>query len=256
MKKALLLSATAIIAAAVQPAHAYDEQEGGYVYQYTSSSEDRFLDNVYNFLFCFDLDYIGRKYKDTTMDQYYWAESPCFDTYNNFFLDGVDFAYYSGHGNNWLITMGPGADYSPDYVYLHGSKFNGRHKGWGDNSLEFVTFQSCAVLPSPIERSDWYSNWVAEPYDLFDGLHQAIGYRVNSYSGNGISADYGDRIANNDEAVWQAWFNAVNTERDGYYPGYASAVMHPDNDGESYGCQFGDPDPSHTALKIWYQLGE
>ena len=222
------------------PAIEIDNKEGGYVYQYTDPSEDRFLDNVWNFIHHF------------SYEQYYWCECLGFTRYNNRFVDAVDFAYYSGHGNNWYITMGPGAYYLPRHVALDSAGSPNRSRGWGDRSMEFVTFQSCAVIPGPPDLDDWYSKWTTEPYDLFDGLHQAIGYRTISYSGNGISNNYGNRIHHN-EACWQAWFNAVNDERNGFYPGYASAVMYPECDGDSYGCFAADPPHDHTWLRIWYQ---
>lgn len=258
MRRTLVFLAVALLSAGCfQPVSGYDEQEGGYVYRYTDPSEDRFLDNVWNFIKYFDMNYDPdptKKYEQR--DQYYWCESPGFDKYNNAFLDAVDFAYYSGHGSPWYLTMGPGAEWDPNYVYLYGNKWAGNHKGWGNRSLEFITFQSCAVIPCPEEYEDWYSNWITEPVDVFDGLHQAIGYHTISYSGNGISDNYGNRIKNNDEAVWQAWFNAVDDERSGFYPGYASAVMYPDCDGESYGNQVPDPPGNHTTLKIWYQVSD
>ena len=223
--------------------YAVDHEEGGYVYHYTSSSESRFVDNVYNFL------------KHFSYDQYYWCEYFVFTSNNNYYVDNMDFSYYSGHGSNWYITMGPGASYSPNYVDLT-SAGSTSHQGWGDRDLEFVTFQSCSVIPSPLDVTNWYSNWTNEPGGIFDGLHQAVGYRTSSYSGNGISNNFGSRIQSC-EGVWQAWFNAVNDERSahggGFYPGYASAVMYPPCDGDSY-CSFtSDPPATHTWLKIWYQ---
>jgi hypothetical protein len=101
------------------------------------------------------------------------------------------------------MGMGPGASASGVAI--------GTSTQWGDTDLEFIVFQSCKVVPSPIDRSDWYQRWVGAN-DTFQGLHHATGYRTNSYSGNGISDNYGGRIRNN-QRVRQAWFCAVNDER-------------------------------------------
>ena len=208
-------------------------EEGGYVY---NRGEDRFVDNVYNFL------------KHFNYEQYYWAEAFEFTTSNNSYVDAMDFAYYSGHGNNYYLGMGPGAAVSG--VNLDTNV----HARWGDTDLEFVVFQSCTVIPSAADRADWADAWV--PNGIFQGLHQAIGYRTLSYSGNGISNNFGDRISDG-EAVWQAWFAAVNDERSWWrgqdYPGLASAMMHPTAQNDTYYSFVADPPAGHTALTNWYQ---
>lgn len=224
-------------------AYAVDNEEGGYVYHYTDSSEERFKDNVYNFL------------KHFSYNQYYWAEYFHFRDSNSSKVDAMDFSYYSGHGSAWFITMGPGASYSPNTVDLREAGSSSA-LGWGDSDDEFMVFQSCAVIPSPLETSDWASPWVKSGKGVFDGLHQAIGYRTNSNSGNGISDNYGGRI-DSGQNTWEAWFDAVDDERSWWYgddyPGYASAVMHPTTDGDSYAAYASDPSSSDTSLRIWYQ---
>lgn len=223
-------------ALATTTGHAYEE--GGYVYNH---GEDRFVDNVYNFL------------KHFSYEQYYWANHWQFDSSNNSYADAMDFAYYSGHGNNFYMGMGPGAS-SPQSVDITTacSTSNG---GWGDNDLEFITFQSCKVIPAPIDRSDWASQWTG-PGDCFQGLHMALGYRTNSNSGNGISNNYGNRVANG-QAVLSAWFAAVNDERAWWkgadYPGYASAVYYPPLKYDVYPSGAADPPANHSWLGITYQ---
>ena len=216
------------------PTPALAGEEGGYVYNH---GEQRFVDNVYNFI------------KHFSYDQYYWCEDYQFTTSNTSYVDNMDFAYYSGHGNKWYMGMGPGTSGASGVSI--GSKTQ-----WGDSDLEFIVFQSCQVVPSPIEKSDWFSTW-AGPKKTFQGLHQAIGYRVNSNSGNGISNNFGSRIASG-QCVWQAWFNAVDDERFWFfgwstYPGYASVVLYPGLDFDTY-YSFGvDPPAGHTSLRSYYQ---
>lgn len=209
------------------------ERIGGYVY---NQGEDRFVSNVYNFI------------KHFAYEQYYWAQAYQFTTYNNWYIDAMDVAYYSGHGNNWYIGMGPGA-VVPRYVSTPTAG------AWGDNQLEFIIFQSCAVIPSVPDVSNWWSNWagVGRP---FQRLHQAIGYRTNSYSGNGISNNYGSRVKAG-QAMWQAWFAAVNDERSWWkgsdYPGYASVVLYPGLDNDTRYVFGPDPPANHTWLRTYYQ---
>lgn len=224
---------TALLAALTLTASASNAaEEGGYVY---NGGEDRFVDNVWNFV------------KHFSYDQYYWCQAYEFTTSNNYYVDAMDFAYYSGHGNNFYIGMGPSA--STSGVSL------GSTTKWGDTDLEFIVFQSCKVIPAPIDRSDWYQRWIGTN-GVFQGLHQAIGYRTNSYSGNGISNNFGNRIASN-QCVWQSWFNAVDDERSWWYgssyPGYASAVMYPGLDYDRYYNFGGDPPRPMYSLRIWYQ---
>lgn len=204
-------------------------QVGGYVY----NGESRFQDNVWNFI------------RHFSYTQYYWAEAYEFTTANNYYVDAMDVAYYSGHGSPWYITTK--AVPSQGLSIANGVP-------WGDYNLEFIIFQSCTVVPS-VETANWWSNWTGAGR-AFQGLHQAIGYRTLSYSGNGISNNYGGRVAAG-QAMWQGWFNAVNDERSWWrgssYPGYASVVLYPglDNDTLYY---FGpDPPAGSGWLRTYYQ---
>jgi hypothetical protein len=230
--------ATAVFLASVTVTPSFAQlEEGGYVY---NKGESRFVNNVYNFL------------KHFNYEQYFWCEADLFTTNDHLYVDNMDFAYYSGHGNNFYLGMGPGSAVSGVNI--------GPTTQWGDLDLEFIVFQSCKVVPSPIDRADWYQPWVGAN-DTFQGLHQAIGYRTNSYSGNGISNNYGGRIQNN-QRCWQAWFAAVDDERswwnsfwywDQSYPGYASVVLYPGLDNDRYYNFGADPPAGHNSLWIYYQ---
>ncbi len=228
LKVFLVLTAIAVFALPLSA-----ERVGGYVY---NQGEARFVDNVYNFI------------KYFAYEQYYWTQAYEFTTHNNYYIDAMDVAYYSGHGNNWYIGMGPGS-IAPQYV---STPWAG---SWGENQLEFIIFQSCQVIPSVPDVANWWSNWAGAGRP-FQGLHQAIGYRTNSYSGNGISNNYGSRVRNG-QAMWQAWFNAVNDERAWWkgadYPGYASVVLYPGTDNDTRYSFVADPPANHTWLRTYYQ---
>ena len=203
---------------------------GGYVY----NGESRFVDNVYNFI------------KHFSYQQYYWAADYEFTTANNWYVDAMDVAYYSGHGNNWYITTTAGPPQQGLSI--------ANNVPWGDYNLEFIIFESCSVVPS-VPEGDWWTNWTGSGR-AFQGLHQAIGFRTISYSGNGIASNFGGRVAGG-QAMWQAWFQAVNDERSwwmgSFYPGMASVVLYPGLDNDTLYVFGADPPAGSGWLRTYYQ---
>jgi hypothetical protein len=206
------------------------QRVGGYVY---NKGEDRFIRNVYNFI------------KHFNYEQYYWSEAYMFTAQRANYVDRVNLAYYSGHGNNYQIGMGPGASVSGVDLRTAG--------GYGQN-LRWIIFQSCAVVPSVPDRSNWWGAWV--PNGIFQGLHQAIGYRTVSYSDNGISNNFGSRVRGG-QSVWQSWFTAVNDERSFWrgasYPGDAAVMLYPGKDNDTLYSFGSRPPAGHTNLRTYYQ---
>ena len=157
----------------------------------------------------------------------------------------MDIAIFGGHGNKWLIAGEDGVS-----VDLSTSGSTGA-LGFGDDDLEFVAFESCKVVPSILEEANWYSNWTGSD-GIFDGLHQALGFRTNSYQSTdqAVSNKFGKRIAAGDE-VWSCWFDAINSKALAIE--YGSAVMPPSCDGDTYFSFAADPPSSHKSLRLWYQ---
>lgn len=204
-------------------------EEGGYV-----GTRDEGHDTV-----CFKfLDHFS-------YDQYYYSAQSQWTSNNDDRLDDMDIAIFAGHGSAWYIVGedGVGVDLS-----TAGSSSD---LGFGDDDLEFVAFESCKVVPSPLEKSDWYSNWTGAD-GLFDGLHQALGFRTNSYQSTDqdVANYFGKRVAAGDD-IWSAWFDAIDKKALSYE--YGSAVMHPTTDGDSYFSISPDPSASDTSLRIWWQ---
>ena len=228
--KLLFAKTSALILSTVitSSAFAVDRMEGGY-----AGTTDQGHDTVvYNFL------------KHFNYEQYYYSYKHQWSTNNNARVDKMDIAIFGGHGNRWLIA---GLDGSVD-LSTAGSSSN---KGYGDVNAEFVAFESCYVVPSPIEVSDWYSNWTKDG-GIFDGLHQAVGFHTVSWQSTDqdVSDYFGARMSANG-AVWQSWFDAINAE--GRSDEHGAAVMHPSADGDRYGTFVADPPANHTSLRIWYQ---
>ncbi|MFI3136917.1 MAG: DUF6345 domain-containing protein [Methylococcaceae bacterium] len=226
IKKSALLLSTFLMTSACYAA--VDHEEGGY-----AGTTDQGHDAVvYNFL------------KHFNYEQYYYSYKHQWSTNNNNRVDAMDFAIFGGHGNRWLIA---GLDGSVD-LSTAGSSSN---KGYGDLDAEFIAFESCYVVPSPIEVADWYSNWT-KAGGVFDGLHQAVGFHTVSWQSTdqNVSDYFGSRIASG-AAVWQAWFDAINTK--GRSDEHGSAVMYPPADGDTYASFVADPAIGHTNLRVWYQ---
>lgn len=213
---------------------------GGYVY---NQGEDRFIRNVWGFI------------KHFSYNQYYWNQAYMYTSHAQYYVDYMNIAYYSGHGNYYYLGMGPGASVSGVNLRTAGTG----NLNWGRN-LRFVIFQSCQVIPHVPEQNagkitSWWQPWHASYGGLFKGVHQAIGYRTNSYSDNGISSNFGSRIKGG-QAVWQSWFNAVNDERSWWkgasYPGMASAVMHCSHQNDTI-YSFGSRPTYPHGMCGWYQ---
>lgn len=195
--------------------------------------------------------------KHFSYEQYYWACGNQFTYNNNNRVDLMHFAYYCGHGAPWYIgyysnCAGSG---SSSYINLATAGYSS-HKGYGDRNLNFIVFHSCKVIPSPIETSNWWQNWVSESDDIFDGLHMALGFRTYSLisTAPGIANFYGTRMAGVNYVLW-SWFDAINAKGNhssGY--DYGCAVMYPPAQNDKYnGTMIVDPPENHTWLTAWYQ---
>jgi hypothetical protein len=224
-QKASVLVLSALLATSV---YAVDREEGGYA----GTTDEGHDTVVYNFL------------KHFSYEQYYYSYQHQWSTNNNNRVDAMDFAFFGGHGNRWLIA---GLDGNVDLSTAGSSS----HKGYGDLDAEFVAFESCYVVTSPIEVSDWYTGWT-QAGGIFDGLHQAVGFHTVSYQSTdqNVSDYFGSKMASG-YAVWQSWFDAIDAK--GRSDEHGSAVMHPSTDGDTYASFVSDPSASSTSLRIWYQ---
>ncbi len=208
---------------------AVDHEEGGYV----GCKGQGHPTVVYNFL------------KHFNYDQYYWGYKHQWSYNNNNRVDAMDFAIFAGHGNRWHISLLDGG-------LSLSSAGSSSDKGYGDVDCEFVAFESCKVIPSPLDVTDWYSNWTSESDDIFDGLHQAVGFRTDSYQSTDqkITNLFGLLISWN-FGVWESWFAAINVY--GKSNEMGAAVMYPLCDGDTYGNYASDPPENSNWLRIWYQ---
>lgn len=218
-----------IVMSLTSTTNAVDREEGGYA-GHKGQGHDVV---IYNFL------------KHFSYEHYYWGYKHQWSYNNNNRVDTMDFAIFAGHGNQWLIALLDGN------VSLT-SAGSSSHKGYGDLDCEFIALETCKAIPSPLDVTDWYSNWTSETDDVFDGLHQAVGFRTNSKQSTDqkITDYFGNRIKHN-YGVWESWFDAINAK--GKSSEMGAAVMHPTCDGDTYGNYAPDPPETSNSLKIWYQ---
>lgn len=166
----------------------------------------------------------------TGFSQWYYANRYMFSTYNNSFIDAVNFAVFSGHGGQFAINtyedfIGFDGVAGHDPKYPAGDTSNG---GWGDGALRHIVFSSCETVPSPIERSDWW-NW-RDACHVWTGVRHIAGYRTKVYidSATAILHEYANLLVNYYGYVMFAWFDAVDLHADhSDNHDYGAVVYHP-----------------------------
>lgn len=222
---------------------------GGYV----DRAESRFVRNVWNFIKNFSTRQNVGSYSWQYI-QYYWAEPFEFGSSHQNYVDYVDLAYVAGHGSEYYIqtnqSTGTGFDFrnAPPYGDLANN---------GD--LEFLIIESCnTVASAPEHPADWWT-----PYNnMFQGLHQFVGFRTLSVSDNGIPNNFANRLKGN-QKVWQSWFAAVDDERywifnptldDGAaYPGFASVICYASTANDRIGSYAADPAGGTAGMWTYWQ---
>jgi Family of unknown function (DUF6345) len=246
--RAATLFAAILVLFYTSPIQSGNRDIGGYVDQ----AESRFVRNVWNFIKEFKTwQNIGsHSYK---YDQYYWAEKFLFEGASHAnFVDKMDLAFISGHGNFYIWQCIKNPNTITDFRTV---------PGYGDlinnGDLEFLIVESCnTVTPYPDDHN-YRSSWAG----MFQGLHQLVGYRTLSVSDNGIPNNYAKKLKSN-QGVWQAWFDAVNDERSWWhsdlddgapYPGLASAVVYTSTENDKLGSYAADPGGGTSGMHSWWQ---
>lgn len=238
------LVCAALVFTMTMPATAANLEIGGYVAQ----AESRFQRNVWNFIKEFKTSQrVGSHY--WKYDQYYWAYDYLFNgsSHSNY-IDDQDLVFISGHGNSYIWQ----SIQSPSQIIDFRNS-----PGYGDKDLEFLIIESCSTVASAPEASNWWSPWAK----MFKGLHQLLGFRTLSYSDNGIPNQFAKNLKSN-QYVWQAWFNAVNSERSSFtwteggervsYPGFASGIMYQSTRYDRLGSYAADPAGGTSGMwTVW-----
>jgi hypothetical protein len=206
---------------------AIDGYEGGYV------GVEKGKQTVWNFITNF------------SYDQYYWAEDFMFRKSNNSYVDLMDFSFYCGHGNHWLIS-------EPDGTIINlANAGNTGNSGWGDRYSRYVAFYSCKVVPCKLDLpadQSWYTPWTS----VLTGVRQICGYRTDAMVANGpnIGSYFGARVRAGDN-IWQRWLDANNLYGD-LAVMRASAVYSSDATNDTYSSN-STPRAGYETVYITYQ---
>jgi hypothetical protein len=223
-------------------------EEGGYV----GAPFWNDANTVWNFL------------RNFNYEQFYWAYDFMFRNMNNYFVDDMDIAYYCGYGfwTRWVTVFGTWPWWwSPvDYAYFG----NSGHRGYGDVDLEFLVMHASYSIPTPWSVWDWYSAWITEPNDIFDGMHQLHGFWTPRYyyTAPRISRNYGWMVSRGFN-MWFSWNFSVwrYGARIYWWPWpwswlieRGAVVMWPPSMWDRYWAMWcPDPPQNHRWLWIWYQ---
>jgi hypothetical protein len=214
----------------------YSYEEGGY------AGNDPRADNVvWSFLQHF------------MWEQFHWGQQSFFTTNNNQYVDAMDFAFYCGHGSPYHINVYRNpliGDYASVSINLETAGAGAVQRGYGTVDLEFIVFYSCSVIPSALDVGNWWGPWISEADDIFDRLHQALGFRTPAFvtPSYSIADDYGMRIARGDSVLW-SWISSI--QRFGWQHrggDFASVILHPSAVNDTYVAWVADPPENHGDL--------
>ena len=135
-----------------------------------------------------------------TDSQYYWAEPFEFYADRDSFVNSVQIALNEVHGN-WNLFSTEKND--ADFVYLSDVPAGGYGSGSG-GSLAFWILHSCEVIPTATDESTSFDVW----WNIFDGLHAAVGYRTEMWIADGATGPFGFAVGLGAPVI-SAWINEV-----------------------------------------------
>jgi Family of unknown function (DUF6345) len=135
-----------------------------------------------------------------TDSQYYWAEPWEFLADKNAFVNDVQIALNEVHGNWGLFST---RDNHDDIVRLSTVPAGG-YGSAGGGALAFWILHSCEVIPTQTDEATSFNIW----WNLFDGLHAAVGYRTDMWIADGVTGPFGFAIGLGAPVV-PAWISEV-----------------------------------------------
>ncbi len=138
--------------------------------------------------------------------QYYWAEPRLFTTQKNSFVNAVNIALTEVHGNWNLFTT---LQNNADYVYLNQIPAPGYGGAGGVGSLAYWILHSCEVIPTATDETTSFDVW----WNIFGGLHAAVGYRTEMWINDQVSSLFGLLIGLGAPVV-STWLHTVITDND------------------------------------------
>jgi hypothetical protein len=150
-----------------------------------------------------------------------YADEHDFTSFDEYYVDNVDLAVYSGHGSygwDWRYNRDIGGvflreDPSSDYFITPGDVIESDGTGrWGDKDLEWIAFSCCVVFRDttppgvPCNSSFWKN--------AFDGLHLMLGYKTTMADKNTVGHWIHDMTLDTTSyRVGSAWFHSVDKKQ-------------------------------------------
>ena len=118
-------------------------------------------------------------------------------------MNSVNIALTEVHGNWGLFST---RDNHDDLVFLNTIPAGG-YGGRDGGSLAFWILHSCEVIPTQTDESTSFNVW----WNIFNGLHAAVGYRTEMWINDGVTSPFGFAIGLGAPVV-SAWLNAVASD--------------------------------------------
>ncbi len=159
--------------------------------------------------------------------QYYYASQALFLSYANSYVNAVNFNVTEVHGDWWLFST---LNNNANFVYLSqiGSSGNPGYGGYGSSGkMAHWLLHSCEVIPSMFDEGiatgnsqNAFNVW----WNIFKGLHQAIGYRTVMFIADGTGPAYASLLEHGGD-ITTSWFNTINSNAD-YNQGWTYLSAH------------------------------
>jgi hypothetical protein len=140
-----------------------------------------------------------------TNAQYYWAYPRLFTNEKDSFVNAVNFALTEVHGNWGLFTT---LMNNADFVRLSDIPSSG-YGGNGAGALAYWLIHSCEVIPTATDETTSFNVW----WDIFNGLHAALGYRTEMWINDQVSTLFG-LLASLGAPLVPTWLQTVVSDND------------------------------------------
>jgi hypothetical protein len=156
--------------------------------------------------------------------QYYYASQALFLSAANSYVNAVNFNVTEVHGDWWVFST---LNNNANFVYLSqiGSGGNPGYGGYG--RMAHWLLHACEVIPSMFDESlatgnsqNAFNVW----WNIFKGLHQAIGYRTIMFIADGAGPAYAADLEYGGN-VTTSWFNSLSSLSD-YQQGWTYLSGH------------------------------
>ncbi len=128
-----------------------------------------------------------------------WAWESDWRAYDDYYIDGADLVFYTGHASQdgWVLN-------APADTFMHWTEVGGALDLYGANDAEWIAIAACGPHQSThftTNTSNAFDRW----RNIFDGLHIFLGYGAVTYD----NTSEGRRFMELTRAGWNvvdAWF--------------------------------------------------